>query len=86
MASRFYRDHWSSNTTGLPSECDHTLASELSSCALSSLYSLDRMPIMGAAVPGGGGVVLNAVVALLAADVLLEELLDGEEVIPDWNE
>lgn len=73
----------------LPSEGDHTLASELSSCALSSLYSLDRMPIMGAAVarepPGGGGVVLNAVVALLAADVLLEELLDGEEVIPDWN-
>ena len=64
------------------------MASELSSCALSSLYSLDRMPIMGAAAatPGGGGVVLNAVVALLAADVLLEELLDGEEVIPDWNE
>ena len=65
------------------------MASELSSCALSSLYSLDRMPIMGAAAavtPGGGGVVLKAVVALLAADVLLEELLDGEEVIPDWNE
>ena len=70
---------------------DHTLASELSSWALSSLYSLDRMPIMGAAAMeeppgGGGGVVLKAVVALLAADVLLEELLDGEEVRPDWNE